>query len=58
MKPLMGTSFQDFNRNLIKDVRANGKATSGPFEGRHVLILTTKGAKSGDVRGDSPRLHP
>jgi deazaflavin-dependent oxidoreductase (nitroreductase family) len=46
----MSTSFQDFNRDLIKDLRANGKATSGPFFGRDVLILTTKGAKSGDVR--------
>jgi len=50
MKPLMSTSFQEFNRNLIKDLRTNGKATSGPFEGRKVLILTTKGAKSGEVR--------
>src|SRR5260370_22479019 len=50
MKPQMSTTFQDFNRNLITDLRANGKATSGPFEGRDVLILTTKGAKSGDVR--------
>jgi len=46
----MGTSYQDFNRNLIKDLRANGKATSGPFVGRDVLILTTRGAKSGEVR--------
>jgi len=46
----MGTSYQEFNRNLIKDLRANGKATSGPFEGRHVLILTTRGAKSKEVR--------
>jgi deazaflavin-dependent oxidoreductase (nitroreductase family) len=46
----MSTSFQEFNRTLIQDVRANGKATSGPFEGRHVLVLTTKGAKSGEVR--------
>lgn len=50
MNPVMSTSYQDFNRNLIKDLRTNGKATSGPFEGRDVLILTTKGAKSGDVR--------
>ncbi len=50
MKPVMTTSFQDFNRGLIQDLRANGKATSGPFEGRDVLILTTQGAKSGDVR--------
>lgn len=45
------SSFGDFNRNLIADLRANhGKATSGPFQGRDVLILTTKGAKSGEVR--------
>jgi deazaflavin-dependent oxidoreductase (nitroreductase family) len=48
---LMSSTFQDFNRALIKDLRAHGgKATSGPFEGRAVLILTTKGAKSGGVR--------
>lgn len=46
----MSTTFQDFNRALIKDLRTNGKPTSGPFLGRDVLILTTKGAKSGDVR--------
>ena len=46
----MSTSFQEFNRNLIKDIRANGKATSGPFEGRDVLVLTTKGARSKEVR--------
>ncbi|MHB8588601.1 MAG: nitroreductase family deazaflavin-dependent oxidoreductase [Candidatus Dormibacteraceae bacterium] len=46
----MSATFQDFNRDLIKDLRTNGKATSGPFLGRDVLILTTKGAKSGDVR--------
>lgn len=50
VSPLMSTSFQDFNRDLIKDIRANGKATSGPFLGREVLILTTTGARSGDVR--------
>jgi deazaflavin-dependent oxidoreductase (nitroreductase family) len=44
-------SYQDFNRSLINDLRANGgKATSGPFQGADVLILTTKGAKSGAVR--------
>jgi deazaflavin-dependent oxidoreductase (nitroreductase family) len=46
----VSTSYQDFNRNLIQDLRANGKATSGPFEGRAVLILTTQGAKSKQVR--------
>ena len=46
----MSSSFNDFNRNLIKDIRAHGKATSGPFVGRDVLILTTRGAKSGETR--------
>ncbi|TMF34981.1 MAG: nitroreductase family deazaflavin-dependent oxidoreductase [Chloroflexi bacterium] len=47
----MSSSFHDFNRNLIKDLRAHGgKATSGPFMGRDVLILTTKGAKSKEDR--------
>jgi deazaflavin-dependent oxidoreductase (nitroreductase family) len=36
-----------FNDDLIADVRANGHATSGPFVGRDLLVLTTKGAKSG-----------
>jgi len=45
------SSFSDFNRNLIADMRAHGgKPTSGPFVGRDVLILTTKGAKSGEKR--------
>jgi deazaflavin-dependent oxidoreductase (nitroreductase family) len=45
------STFQDFNRNLIEDLRTHGgRATSGPFKGRDVLILTTKGAKSGETR--------
>jgi deazaflavin-dependent oxidoreductase (nitroreductase family) len=44
-------SYEDFNRDLIKDLRAHGgKASSGPFKGRDVLVLTTKGAKSGQAR--------
>lgn len=39
-----------FNEGLIEDYRANGKPTSGPFVGRQVLLLTTKGAKSGRDR--------
>jgi deazaflavin-dependent oxidoreductase (nitroreductase family) len=47
----MTTSYADFNRDLIKDLRANGgKATSGPFQGGNVLILTTRGARSGEMR--------
>lgn len=47
----MSSSFGDFNRGLIEDLRANrGKASSGPFKGRDVLILSTKGAKSAELR--------
>ena len=45
------SSFANFNQDLIADLRANkGKATSGPFMGRQVLILSTTGAKSGETR--------
>ena len=47
----MSNSFQDFNQALIRDLRANkGQVSSGPFEVRDVLILTTEGAKSGEAR--------
>jgi deazaflavin-dependent oxidoreductase (nitroreductase family) len=47
----MSTSFSDFNRALIKDLRANGgRPTSGPFKGRDVLILTTTGKQTGEAR--------
>ena len=46
--------YQSFNEKLVADLRANrGKATSGPFVGKPVLILTHKGAKSGEIR-ESP----
>ena len=46
----MSSTYNDFNRNLIKHLRAHdGKAPAGPFEGRDLLILTSKGAKSGEV---------
>ena len=40
--------MNDWNRGLIEDFRAHGKVTQGPFVGRDVLLLTTKGAKSGN----------
>lgn len=36
-----------WNDDLITDFRAHGKVTKGPFLGRDVLLITTKGAKSG-----------
>lgn len=44
------STYGDFNRSLVEDVRAHGKPTSGPFVGRQVLLLTTKGARSGEER--------
>jgi deazaflavin-dependent oxidoreductase (nitroreductase family) len=44
------SSYGDFNTNLIEDVRKHGKPTSGPFLGRNVLVLTTKGARTGVER--------
>jgi deazaflavin-dependent oxidoreductase (nitroreductase family) len=50
----VSNNYNDFNRALIADLRANGgKASGGPFKGGQVLILTTKGAKTGE-----PREHP
>jgi deazaflavin-dependent oxidoreductase (nitroreductase family) len=39
-----------FNDGLIEDFRAHGKVTAGPFLGRDVLLITTKGAKTGADR--------
>ena len=50
----MSNSYRDFNRALIEDLRANdGRASSGPFKGADVLILTTTGARTG-----APRENP
>jgi deazaflavin-dependent oxidoreductase (nitroreductase family) len=47
----------DFNTSLIDDLRAHaGQATSGPFMGRPVLILTTTGAKTGR-RHETPLVY-
>jgi len=35
---------------MMADIRANGRPTSGWFDGRRVMILTTTGAKSGEPR--------
>ncbi|MFF1377688.1 nitroreductase/quinone reductase family protein [Streptomyces sp. NPDC058308] len=36
-----------FNRRVIEEFRANGGRVGGPFEGTSLLLLTTRGAKSG-----------
>ncbi|OLC52758.1 MAG: cell entry protein [Chloroflexi bacterium 13_1_40CM_4_68_4] len=48
---MAGSRFEGFNDRLMADFRAHrGKVTSGPFVGRDLLLLTTKGAKSGRER--------
>ncbi len=42
--------MQDFNRKIIEEFRANGGRVGGPFEGASLLLLHTKGAKSGQDR--------
>ena len=42
--------MEAFNRDLVKEYRANGGTVTGPFAGRPLLLLTTTGAKSGEQR--------
>ncbi len=45
------SDYANFTNALVADFRAHGgKATSGPFQGRNILLLTTKGARSGEAR--------
>jgi deazaflavin-dependent oxidoreductase (nitroreductase family) len=42
--------YEAFTRDLKADIRANGRPTSGFFAGQPLMILTSKGAKSGQDR--------
>ena len=43
--------MSDWNAQLIATLRTNrGEVTAGPMAGRNLLILTTKGAKTGQPR--------
>jgi deazaflavin-dependent oxidoreductase (nitroreductase family) len=39
--------MNEFNKKVIEEFRANGGKVSGQFQGAPMLLLTTKGAKSG-----------
>jgi deazaflavin-dependent oxidoreductase (nitroreductase family) len=39
--------LNDFNQKIIEEFRANQGKVGGPFKGSPMLLLTTKGAKSG-----------
>src|SRR5437762_14006350 len=44
-----------FNEGVIEDFRKHrGQITKGPFTGRSLLLLTTRGAKSGRERTNPP----
>ena len=42
--------MDDFNTKIIEEFRANDGIVGGPFEGAPLVLLTTKGAKSGQPR--------
>ena len=42
--------MNDYNRHLIEEFRANGGKVSGQFEYTPLLLLTTRGARSGQRR--------
>lgn len=43
----MTNNFNEWNKNVIHEFRANEGKVGGPFEGAPVLLLHTTGAKSG-----------
>jgi deazaflavin-dependent oxidoreductase (nitroreductase family) len=44
------TDQNDYNRRLIEEFRTDRSKTDTPLAGRPLLLLTTKGAKSGQQR--------
>ncbi len=44
------SEWNDRNQKIIDEFRANGGKVGGPFEGRTLLLLHTKGARSGQER--------
>jgi deazaflavin-dependent oxidoreductase (nitroreductase family) len=44
------TDYNEFNRQLIEEYRANGGKVTGMFAGAPLLLLTTSGARSGQPR--------
>ena len=41
---------REWNQKVIEEFRANGGVVGGPFEGSELLLLTTRGARSGEQR--------
>jgi deazaflavin-dependent oxidoreductase (nitroreductase family) len=47
------TDRSNFNQTIIDEFRANGGKVGGPFDGATMVIIHTKGAKTGQ-----PRVNP
>jgi deazaflavin-dependent oxidoreductase (nitroreductase family) len=43
-------AVNDWNKTVIEEFRSNDGVVGGQFEGADVLLLHTKGAKSGNIR--------
>ena len=50
------TDFNEFNRNLVAEFRANDGVVTGPFAGAPLVLITHTGAKSG-VERTTPLVH-
>ena len=50
--------MSDFNAKIIDEFRANAGKVGGPFEGAPVLILHTRGAKTGQERVNPVAYQP
>jgi deazaflavin-dependent oxidoreductase (nitroreductase family) len=48
--------FNEFNRGIVEEFRANGGVVSGPFAGAPMVLVTHTGAKSG-VERTTPLVH-
>jgi deazaflavin-dependent oxidoreductase (nitroreductase family) len=48
--------MNDFNTRMIEEFRANHGVVSGPFEGAPMILVTHKGAKTGQER-TTPLVH-
>ena len=49
---------EDFNSKIIEEFRSNGGQVGGPFEGAPLLLLHTRGAKSGAERVNPVAYQP
>ena len=48
--------FNDFNKGIVDEFRANGGVMGGPFDGAPMILITHTGAKSG-VERTSPLVY-